>query len=365
MFDKLLSKFGVASMEGGVLGLDIGKTSIKIAQISKGKKGKPVLVGADLLDIPMEAQRDEAIREELIVDIIKGAIKKAGTDAKSAITIISDPSVVVRNIELPDMSKKDLKEIIKWQVGEYIPFDVEDAIIDFAILGDKISDGEKKQKALMIAVPRSLVENHMELVAKAGLSIQVIEVIPTALLRAFVVNYPKQLDNAVALIDIGISNTNLSVILEQKIVFHRSLDLGANNIIQAIARKLRVDLGTARNFSHQYGLLPTIETDEALTTKKAISNALNEIIKEISRSFEFFHSFAYASDIRTVYISGGCAKITGITDFFKDKLRIPTKEFNPLRKINTSNWKIDTTFLQEVAPRLAVGIGLALRGVMK
>ena len=88
MFDKLLSKFGVASMEGGVLGLDIGKTSIKIAQISKGKKGKPVLVGADLLDIPMEAQRDEAIREELIVDIIKGAIKKAGTDAKSAITII-------------------------------------------------------------------------------------------------------------------------------------------------------------------------------------------------------------------------------------------------------------------------------------
>ena len=87
--------------------------------------------------------------------------------------------------------------------------------------------------------------------------------------------------------------------------------------------------------------------------------------RENHASFEFFQSISYGAEISKVLISGGCARISGISQYFTDKLHVSTDEFDPLKQVVSNNWKIDTNFLQEVAPRLAVGIGLALRGVMK
>ena len=87
------------------------------------------------------------------------------------------------------------------------------------------------------------------------------------------------------------------------------------------------------------------------------------VIGEISRSLDFFAATTADSRIGRVLLSGGSSKVKGFEKAFQDRIELPVEMMNPLARM-LPNSKFKSEVLEDLAPALSVGIGLAMRQVV-
>jgi len=95
-----------------------------------------------------------------------------------------------------------------------------------------------------------------------------------------------------------------------------------------------------------------------------IARVNDAISQEIRRSIDFYNASA-ANDERVtaVRISGGCSKVQGLRGAVKERLGMEVEALNPFAAIKYNEKDFDPEYLQEIAPLMAVGVGLAIRRV--
>ena len=113
------------------VGLDIGSHSIKVCQVTKsGEDFKLLSLGSTKL--PEGAVEDGILQEpEEVAKIITYLLKNLKVKEKKVAISISGYSVIVKKINLAVMEENDLDEYIQSEVGQYIPFDIEDVYLDY------------------------------------------------------------------------------------------------------------------------------------------------------------------------------------------------------------------------------------------
>jgi type IV pilus assembly protein PilM len=84
------------------------------------------------------------------------------------------------------------------------------------------------------------------------------------------------------------------------------------------------------------------------------------VIGEISRSLDFFAATSADSRIEKVYLTGGASRVSGLATAFAERTGLAVDTLNPLARMLPSS-KYDQDYLDDMAPGLAVGVGLALR----
>ena len=124
---------------GGVplpVGLDIGTDFIRVAQIKPSSSGN-ALVAYGAVGMPFGAVVEgEIVDPEAVSGAIKELWKRTGLRVKDVCIGVSNQKVVVRLIDLPFMEREELAGAIQYQAQDYIPIPVEEAILDFQIIGD-------------------------------------------------------------------------------------------------------------------------------------------------------------------------------------------------------------------------------------
>src|SRR5713226_6122965 len=103
-------------MAGSYVGLDIGSNLMKVAEVRRGSRGLEV-VAMGLAATPPEAFENSVIVDpQLMGKAVKELLKEAGISNKQCVSSISgQSSVVVRVIEVPQMSASELEETMKWE----------------------------------------------------------------------------------------------------------------------------------------------------------------------------------------------------------------------------------------------------------
>ncbi len=81
---------------------------------------------------------------------------------------VSNQKVIVRNIDMPEMTEEELRGAIEYQAQDYIPIPVEDAVLDFQILGRRTdAEGAARQEVLLVAA-QTRHDRHAAHLAQAG-----------------------------------------------------------------------------------------------------------------------------------------------------------------------------------------------------
>ena len=62
-------------------------------------------------------------------------------------------------------------------------------------------------------------------------------------------------------------------------------------------------------------------------------------------------------------LSGGCALTPNLLQVLRERFEVPTELMNPLKKIHYKESDFDPTWLQSIAPMMAVAVGLGIRKV--
>lgn len=321
------------------IGLDVGSYSIKYAKLSLDKDGKYKLVKYGLYPVNKNAGGK-------LVDTLSLAVKEMGE--KNVNVAVSGPSVVVRYIQLPKMKKEELNTSIQFEAEKYIPFNINDVILDHHILDPNIAG---KTKILLVAAKKDMINGRIDLLQKAGLNINLIDADSFALINAFIFTMADQKSEKImAVINIGEKQTNVNIILKELPYFTRDFQMGGGDITKAISEKMNIDIAAAQKLKEN----PESKLTEVSEITKPI---LSSLADEIRLSLSYYEN-QFGNSVDEVYISGGAHKQQGFIESLNTNLGLTCQLWDPIKAFSTDIKKEE---LEKVKHELPVAIGLALR----
>ena len=179
-----MASISLGSSQASV-GLDIGTDHIRVAQV-KAAGSTFILTGYATVGVPMGAVVEgEIVDVEAVAASIREMVRTSGLHPSNCAIGVSNQKVVVRLIDLPYMERAELQGAIQYQAQDYIPIPIEDAILDFQIIGDYMTaSDEHMMEVLLVAAQRDMIGNSVRAVEEAGLKLQQIDVTSFAIVRA-------------------------------------------------------------------------------------------------------------------------------------------------------------------------------------
>jgi len=342
-----------------IVGLDVGSSSVKAIELALKGKGKGFeLTHLGIAQVPPEAIVQGAfLNSSAITEAITEAIENAKIKTKNVAAAVCGHSVIVKKVSLPQMTRDELEEQIRWEAEQYIPFDVNEVNLDFQIL--ETSEGEGQMDVLLVAAKKDLIDDYVQVIGEAGLTPVAVDVAAFAVENAFEANYDIAPDDVIALVNIGAQVVNINVMAGGVPCFTRDITTAGNQYTEEIQKALSISFEEAERI--KLGGQGTDSQDVVpQEVEQAMQSVTETVIGEISRSLDFYAATTADSRIRKVYLSGGSAKVAGFEAAFHERTGLAVETLNPLSRM-LPNSRLDQDYLDSIAPALGVGVGLALR----
>jgi type IV pilus assembly protein PilM len=342
-----------------VVGLDVGSSSVKAVELTaKSKGGNFELNHLGIAPVAPEAIVQGAfLNSGAITDAIREAIDAGKIKSKNVAAAVSGHSVIVKKVSLPIMTRDELDEQIRWEAEQYIPFDVNEVNLDFQIL-DSVND-DSHMEVLLVAAKKDLIDDYVQVIVEAGLNPVAIDVAAFAVENAFELNYDAANRGTVALVNIGAQVVNINILSNGVPCFTRDITTAGNQYTEEIQKALSISFDEAERIKLG-GRASDGQDVVPREVEQAMQSITETVIGEISRSLDFFAATSADSRIEKVYLTGGASRVSGLATAFAERTGLAVDTLNPLARMLPSS-KYDQDYLDDMAPGLAVGVGLALR----
>lgn len=344
-------------MGKSALGLDIGSSSIKVAELQRS--GLSIrLKQYGVQPIPFGSLENGEIKNpQMIADQIKKILSDLRIKSKTAALAVAGQTVVVRHIKFPMMSKDELDSGIRFEAERYIPYPIEDACFAYEIISKDA--GNNEMEVMIVAAQRHLIESHVQCLKLAGMQPLAVDVQPFALIRALGM-LQNQNNKTVAILDIGAGTSDLVIYRSGSPRFTRIIPIAGHRLTQAVANEMKKSVQEAEKLKVKYGNpLSDETTGEAAQVSQAIRPVLDELIVEVRRSLDYYRLQQRGEEVDQIVICGGGARLKGCETYFTRELGMRVTKGNPLSLLTVD----PSDELFDSAPVLSVGIGLALREV--
>ncbi len=373
---------GLFANKEAYLGVDIGAHGIKIVELHK-TKGRPQLwtygiaqeeldihlpkamvkTPEDLLDEQGSTKSVKKKEEKKIPQLddpridkysvlLKALLKKAKITGNKATASLPVSYIFHTTLNMPKIDDKEIDHVVRAEVEKVLPRPLD----EMQVVHQKIPSGGKEEKNLKIlvtAAPKVLVQFYTAIFQKAGLVLQELETEAFALQRSLVGN-----DKAtVMVVDIGAERTNFFIMDQSLPITHRSINAGGQTADKILSDVLGVGPELVEQVKKDAAKMDGVSSE-------IFGNLIDPIVKEIEYSFDLFlHQIGNEKKRpEKIILTGG----TSVLPFIKEEIqkKFPVKVFvgDPwARTIYQDGLK---QVLDEVGPRMAVSIGLAMRNIV-
>ena len=343
-----------------VVGLDIGSSAVKAVELKAAGRGYRVAAfGTE--PVPPDSIVDGAIIDgAAVADAIRRLFDGRGIKTKDVAASLSGNAVIVKKITLPQMTEAELAESIYWEAEQYIPFDIQDVNLDYQILDAPDTAASKgTMDVLLVAAKKEKIADYTGVIAQAGRSAVVVDVDAFALQNAYEANYGIKPGSVVVLLNAGASATNLNIRAGEQSVFTRDISIGGNAYTEALQKELNLPFEQADQLKRGTPV-DGVTFEDARPVLRAVSE---NVMLEIQKTFDFFKATAASDRIDRIMVSGGASRAEGFTEMLTERFEAPVEPFDPFKKVAFDGKKFNVQTAAEVAPTVAVAVGLALRRV--
>ncbi len=342
-----------------LVGLDVGSSAIKMVQLRETRTGFAV-ERFGIRQLEPELIVDGSVMDAgPIVDAIRALASECKLKTKDVALAVSGHSVIVKRVKLSPMSEEELEEMIKWEAAQYIPFDINEVNLDFAILEGHGEEAQGEMNVALVAVKKDKLASYTSLVTDAGLRPVVVDVDAFTLENMYGANYDVSANEVVALVNIGASVINMNILVGGTFGFTRDISIGGNRYTETIQKELNVSYAAAEAAKRGQ------QNREADVTAvdSIVATVNNEVAMEISRSLDYFRTTTMHDQVHKLVLSGGGAKVKGLVEALTERCQVPLELANPFKQIDVDQKSVNADLLRESGIQAAVGVGLAIRRV--
>jgi type IV pilus assembly protein PilM len=268
-----------------LVGLDIQPGFV--AAVKAHVNGGILIERAAALPLPADTVRDgEILDEGALGEALQELFARSGLSKRVRIGV-ANQRTVLRTLELPPVTDpKELAAAVNFQAQEQVPMPLGNAVMDFHALGIIDTPSGPRQRAVLVAAQRDMIERLLASVRRAGLSVEGIDLAAFALIRSLYRADPEQKGRVLYLNVDGL--TNLAIAEGTVCRFTRVVGGGLEAMAAELAERRSIALAEARALLASVDLrtpasqasrsgandtLPGGSHDETLVEASAVSNA--------------------------------------------------------------------------------------------
>lgn len=358
------------------IGIDITDQALYAAQFQSTRQGKVV---GHLWRQPLEAGAIGGEPDEDLIPVLKRVGKSRKFKGRQVNLHLPERHMNCFLVSFDLGADENIEDAIARECRRSLSFPLEEAVVDYASLMES-PQKKRRFKAALVAVRRETVEAYLALTRKAGLSVGVIDLQLSSLLRLHQYLY-KLSNHPVVLCNVDDTTTLLSVVTKQRILAQRQIHWG----IQPIKRRLTANLelseddDQAADMLSRYGLMhekltsatgkpPAGQADEDdsdlvvyRTLFRLLSPYVEELIHELYQITGYVRSEMETAQFEEIVLYGWASGFNYLDQYIQKRLNIPTKAVNPMVKLS---WRMDSADLEDAAGSpFGPALGLALRNV--
>jgi len=314
-----------------ILSLDLGSYEIKAIEGRNTKNGI-IVDNYFSMPTPEGAYKDgEILDKDLIYYVLNEELKNRKIRTKNVYLTINSSSIITREVIIPKVEEEEVENILQYQIEEYIPMNPEDYIVQFKIIGTIYEENIEKLSILLIAIPKSIVESHFQLIKDLDLNPLVLDYQPNSIAKIIKYNsfvndsYPT--DNLTfATIDLGYNGTRVTIIKDGTIMVSRVIELGMKHMDQNILnffeytkeeleeKKLEIkDINHVEDEYDDYNRLVNI-----------VKNSIENLGDRIEIVFRYYLTREMGNKIDMILLYGGGSNINGVSNMFSNYFGIPS-----------------------------------------
>lgn len=347
---------------GSSLTVDIGTTSIKMAEVAHGNHGPEVINYGLLESSGYLARANQALQtsslkifEADIVQLLRTLLREMKPSTKDAYASLPLFSVFTTMIDFPKMDPKEIEKALVYQARQYVPLPIEEVALDWLQVGEYQDDkGFDHTKIMLISVPREQISRYQRMFESVGLSLRALEIESLSLARLFSGD-----PTPTILIDIGSRSTNIIFMEKGSVTWSAQTDYASYSLTQALSSSLHVNPLRAEELKKEKGILGTGPNYELSTIMLPF---LDVIINEVKKSVFVYHEqLPSAKMAERVVLAGGGADLIGIEKYFEREFGIPVVKATPFAKFGYPD--AIQPFVPELGPIMSVALGLGMKAL--
>jgi len=338
---------------GSFFALDIGTNAVRVVQLtpSGGDSWNLAHYGYAPVDEKVTSSNSaESMRR--LGEIIMTAVGQSGIKEKNVAIGLPSSKTFTTVIDVPTMGEAELKSTIKYQIDQYIPMSIDDAKVDWALLGQSLHNPQQ-QEVLLASTANTYSEERLEFIEGLGFNVIAAEPDPIAMIRSLL---PSGVQDARLIIDVGELSTDLAITFGDTPRLVRNIPTGLKSLVKAAVQNLNVKDDQARQFILKFGLAPDRLEGQVY---RAIEATLDNFATELVKSIKFFQTRYPNTPVGGILLSGYAAVVPQFGEYITAKTSVMSTIANPWQKVHVG--QSDQQQLSTIASEFATVIGLAQR----
>ncbi len=316
-----------------IVGIDIGKADISATVV---RVAGSTLTIEQTIEIGLEANNGNDNTERTVATL-KQIMTNVGK-VQEVRTALPSSVVVFKELKLPFITHEKIKLIVNFEVEPLLPFSLQDAVVDFIIT--KQNNEEQSSQVLVAAVQKQHIVKHLELLALAGITSDLVTVDLFSLYALYhAIPEYEQSRATIAVIDLGLSATRIIYIDNGQLRLIRTLSKGMIHLAKTVGDALGITVGQAMDHIMRFGI-STTDWPEYGQSMTASCTAFWEDIRFTLTSFTLQGKPEHA--IKKLLLLGPGAQLKGLCPFVSELIMIPceifdTQKINSIPHVQTKN----------------------------
>jgi len=354
---------GRSARQKRLVGLKIGASQLAAAKVSNN--GAPALMQVARAELEQGIIVGGELREpEKLAESLRAFFKQHDLPKRGVRLGIANNRIGVRTFEIADVNdKKQLANAVKFRAQEVLPIPLEDAVLDYQVVGERTDEeGRNVKRVLLVVAYRELVDRYISACRKAGLELVGIDLEAFALLRAMSAPPPEgeSGEAAVVVVSIGHERSTLAVSDGRVCEFTRVLEWGGWALNVALARVLGLTPSEAEPYKRLLDLdaqvgPPGWTAEQFAAAREAIVHQVQSFARELVSSLQYYQSQPDSLGIAEVVLTGGTAHLPGLAAELQRLVGVGVRVGDPLARV-----KVGKKVSDEQVGSLAVAIGLGI-----
>jgi type IV pilus assembly protein PilM len=383
-----------------IVGLDIQPGHV--AAVQARVNGAVVVKHGAGAPLPADTVREGEVLDE---GVLSEALRDLFSDSRLSRRVrlgVANQRTVLRTLELPPVTdRKDLAAAVRFQAQDQVPMPLSNAVLDFHPLGIFDTPDGPRQRVVLVAAQRDMIQRLLAAVRNAGLRPEGIDLSAFALIRSLYRPDPEHTGRVLYLNVDGL--TNMAIAEGTTCRFTRVVGGGIEAMASELAERRSIPLVEARELIVSVDLSarpeaepgvtvsepepvgaagdeePTVAAQDAQpdpTTGPAYSpaepsevaspepgadvravldNGIREIAGEVRNSLDFHRSQEGGGEVSRVVLSGSALDLPGFADSLQEQLGV---------QVERESVRLDEQDPGGVSVhRLAIAAGLAVEEV--
>ncbi len=340
-----------------IWGVEIGQCALKAVKLRAAPDGKVELLAFDLIEHARLLSQPDAEAEDLMRAALEKFASRNEWQGDKFVIGVPGHQTFARFCKLPPVEEKKIPDIVRFEAGQQIPFNMDDVVWDYQVFqAPDMPDVEVG----IFAMRKDLVRKHLDRYGAFGITPIVIQTIPSALFNfsRFERLGGDEEGVATVLVDVGAQHTDL-VIVEKNSAWTRNIPLGGNAFTETLVKAFKLPFAKAE------ALKRTAATSKhARQVFQAMRPVFADLVAEIQRSLGFFASTHREIELKNVIACGNAFKLPGLLKYLENNLTVEggvqrLEKFEGLLATPASN---APQFVESISA-LAPAYGLALQGL--